>query len=180
MVRRWRLIGHFPILYNLPCEPTSSFLSPSAQVAAMMGGRLRNALSGGGPISSDVQTFVRTVFGCNMVQGYALTETCSIGCIQPMDDARDGIVGVPLSSVEIKLDSCTEVRPTLTHYPSPSPIDDARDGIVGVPLSSVEIAHAAVSRRPPISLYMIVARTEGDTNVCLSFTGHFLSPCANP
>jgi acyl-CoA synthetase (AMP-forming)/AMP-acid ligase II len=79
----------------------------------MMGGRLRNALSGGGPISADVQTFVRTVFGCNMVQGYALTETCSIGCIQPMDDPRNGIVGVPLSSVEIKLESCKEVRGSL-------------------------------------------------------------------
>jgi hypothetical protein len=30
MVRRWRLIGYFPILYNpfhLPCEPTTSSLS---------------------------------------------------------------------------------------------------------------------------------------------------------
>jgi hypothetical protein len=27
MVRRWRLIGFFPILYNLPCEPTRSPLS---------------------------------------------------------------------------------------------------------------------------------------------------------
>ena len=44
----------------------------------MMGGRLRNALSGGGPISGDVQTFVRTVFGCNMVQGYALTLTLTL------------------------------------------------------------------------------------------------------
>jgi len=76
---------------------------------AMMGGRLRLAISGGGPISSEVQTFIRTVFGCNLIQGYALTETCSVGTIQPQDDTRDGIVGVPLSSVEIKLDPCHSV-----------------------------------------------------------------------
>jgi hypothetical protein len=48
--------------------------------------------------------------------------------------------------------------------------------------SGWEIAHAAVSRRPPISLYTIVARTEGYTNavgLCPSLKRHFLSPRAN-
>jgi len=79
------------------------------KVAAMMGGRLRHALSGGGPISSDVQTFIRVVMGVEIVQGYGLTETCSMGCIQPFNDRRDGIVGVPLGCVEIKLGPCGEV-----------------------------------------------------------------------
>mmetsp|Transcript_19577 Transcript_19577/g.32893 ORF Transcript_19577/g.32893 Transcript_19577/m.32893 type:complete len:768 (+) Transcript_19577:99-2402(+) len=76
---------------------------------AMMGGRLRIGISGGGPISSEVQTFIRTVFGCNLIQGYALTETCSVGTIQPLEDTRNGIVGVPLSAIEIKLAPCESV-----------------------------------------------------------------------
>jgi len=79
------------------------------KVSAMMGGRLRNSISGGGPISSEVQTFIRTVFGTNMLQGYALTETCSVGTVQQDTDIRDGIVGVPLAPVEISLDSCLEI-----------------------------------------------------------------------
>jgi hypothetical protein len=49
-----------------------------------------------------------------------------------------------------------------------------------------EIAHGAVSRRPPISLDTIAARTEGYTHaakvwaLCPSFKGHFLSPRAKP
>eukprot|EP00854_Cymbomonas_tetramitiformis_P012982 gene12982-15344_t len=79
------------------------------KVKAMMGGRMRIALSGGGPVSSELQTFVRTVFCMPLIQGYALTETCSIGCIQDLADGRDGIVGAPLASVEMKLAPCGEV-----------------------------------------------------------------------
>ena len=46
-----------------------------------------------------------------------------------------------------------------------------------------EIAHAAVTRRPPISLNTIVDRTGGytyDVGVCPSFKGHFLSRRAKP
>lgn len=36
----------------------------------VVGGRLRLALSGGGPLNSEVQQFVRTCFGCPLFQGY--------------------------------------------------------------------------------------------------------------
>lgn len=38
--------------------------------AKVVGGRLRFALSGGGPLNSEVQVFIRTCFGCPLVQGY--------------------------------------------------------------------------------------------------------------
>jgi len=72
----------------------------------MLGGRLNLAVTGGGPISSEVQSFVRTAFGCNLVQGYALTETCACGTVQDKEDPDDGVVGPPLPCVEIKLRSC--------------------------------------------------------------------------
>jgi long-chain acyl-CoA synthetase len=36
----------------------------------VVGGRLRLAISGGGPLNSEVQIFIRTVFGCPLFQGY--------------------------------------------------------------------------------------------------------------
>ena len=79
------------------------------KVRAMLGGNLELAVSGGGALSSEVQTFVRTVFCCPMIQGYALTETCAGATVQTADDPRDGVVGPPLNSTEIRLRSCPEV-----------------------------------------------------------------------
>merc|ERR1711990_692541 len=41
----------------------------------MLGGRMGMSVTGGGPCSSDVQSFIRTAFMMPLVQGYALTET---------------------------------------------------------------------------------------------------------
>eukprot|EP00927_Polykrikos_kofoidii_P082202 TRINITY_DN8104_c0_g1_i1.p1 TRINITY_DN8104_c0_g1~~TRINITY_DN8104_c0_g1_i1.p1 ORF type:complete len:788 (-),score=119.27 TRINITY_DN8104_c0_g1_i1:103-2466(-) len=72
----------------------------------IVGGRLRFTASGGGPINGDVQSFISTVFGCNLKQGYALTETTCAGTSQAPNDPDTGNVGGPLSSVEIKVRSC--------------------------------------------------------------------------
>mmetsp|Transcript_23840 Transcript_23840/g.28795 ORF Transcript_23840/g.28795 Transcript_23840/m.28795 type:complete len:779 (-) Transcript_23840:454-2790(-) len=80
------------------------------KVKDMMGGRLKGAISGGGAISSEVQTFIRTVMCIPLVQGYGLTETSSCGTIQERDDPRDGVVGKPLAGLEIKLESTPDVK----------------------------------------------------------------------
>ena len=56
--------------------------------AKVVGGRLRLAISGGGPLNSDVQEFISTCFGIPMGQGYGLTETCAALTIQ--DVVTDG------------------------------------------------------------------------------------------
>jgi len=76
----------------------------------VVGGRLRLALSGGGPLNSDVQVFIRTCFGCPIIQGYGLTETCAGLTVQDTSDLRCGIAGKPIESVEVKLLSCPEIR----------------------------------------------------------------------
>jgi len=78
------------------------------KVQAMTGNRMKIGISGGGPISGDVQTFTRTVFGMPVIQGYALTETCCAGTVQSHTDGRNGVVGAPVASVEIRLVSCPE------------------------------------------------------------------------
>lgn len=75
----------------------------------VVGGKLRIALSGGGPLNSEVQVFIRTCFGCPLFQGYGLTETCAGLTIQAIDDLRPGIAGLPIPSVEVKLLSVTEI-----------------------------------------------------------------------
>jgi len=73
----------------------------------LLGGRMKMGISGGGPISADVQNFIRVGFQMPLIQGYALTETCCAGTIQNSKiDNRPGVVGGPLGSVEIKLNSC--------------------------------------------------------------------------
>jgi long-chain acyl-CoA synthetase len=68
------------------------------------------ALSGGGPLNSEVQVFIRTCFGCPLIQGYGLTETNAGLTVQAMDDLRSGIAGVPLPSVEVKLESTPDIK----------------------------------------------------------------------
>lgn len=75
----------------------------------VVGGRLRLAMSGGGPLNTEVQIFVRTCFGCPLFQGYGLTETCAGLSIQDSADLRTGIAGVPLASCEVKLESCPDI-----------------------------------------------------------------------
>lgn len=76
----------------------------------LVGGRLRLAVSGGGALNPSVQDFVRACFGCPLVQGYGLTETCAGLAIQDPTDTRSGIAGVPLSCNEVKLLSCPEFK----------------------------------------------------------------------
>jgi len=75
----------------------------------MIGGSMKFTLSGGGAISADVQEWVRAAFGCPLVQGYGLTETCGGATIQHPFDLAVGIAGSTLSSVEITLHSEPEI-----------------------------------------------------------------------
>jgi len=74
-----------------------------------VGGNMKAGLSGGGPLNSEVQEFIRVCFGIKFVQGYGLTETCAGLTLQAMDDLRPGVVGFPIPSVEVRLSSCPEI-----------------------------------------------------------------------
>jgi len=76
---------------------------------SLLGGNLKWALSGGGPLNPEVQEFIRVVFGVPLVQGYGLTETCAGLCIADPADDRPGVAGVPIASVEVKLESTPDV-----------------------------------------------------------------------
>nr|XP_019014904.1 uncharacterized protein I206_00991 [Kwoniella pini CBS 10737]OCF53685.1 hypothetical protein I206_00991 [Kwoniella pini CBS 10737] len=73
-----------------------------AKVKAATGGRLRLAISGGGPLSADTQRFLSTVL-VELIQGYGLTETCGMATICGPNFSPIGSVGVIGPSCEIKL-----------------------------------------------------------------------------
>jgi long-chain acyl-CoA synthetase len=78
------------------------------KIGEITGGRLKVAISGGGPLDKQVQEFCSVAI-CPVIQGYGLTETLGGNCIQPIGDTRTGVVGIPLSSVEVRLiDAVTE------------------------------------------------------------------------
>lgn len=78
--------------------------------AKALGGNMRQALSGGGPLNSEVHNFIRVCFGIPFSQGYGLTETNAGLTIQDWDDRRCGIAGVPIPSCEVKLVSVEDIR----------------------------------------------------------------------
>lgn len=80
------------------------------KLAAAVGGKMRIGISGGGPLNSEVQEFVRTAFGFKFFQGYGLTETCAGLTIQDTADLRFGIAGHPTACSEVKLESTPDVK----------------------------------------------------------------------
>ncbi|KAL3921704.1 MAG: hypothetical protein SGARI_006617, partial [Bacillariaceae sp.] len=74
-----------------------------------VGGNLKWALSGGGPLNGEVQEFIRVAFNLPLIQGYGLTETCAGLTIQAQEDMRPGVAGQPIPSAEVKLVSTPDV-----------------------------------------------------------------------
>lgn len=68
-----------------------------------LGGNVRAMLSGGAPLTPVVHKFLTCVFGCTIVQGYGLTETCAGATAGYLEDPSFGHVGAPMPCCEIKL-----------------------------------------------------------------------------
>jgi len=75
---------------------------------AALGGQVRFALSGGGPISDDLVRFLAAT-GLTVIQGYGLTETSGPATIDRPRDPRVGTVGRPLPGAETAIDDQGEV-----------------------------------------------------------------------
>ncbi|CAA6653874.1 unnamed protein product [Spirodela intermedia] len=74
------------------------------KVNARLGGRIRLIISGGAPISSELEEFLRVTSCSYFVQGYGLTETCGLSSVNIPDDmSMIGTVGVPSTYNEVRL-----------------------------------------------------------------------------
>ncbi|PHU10143.1 Long chain acyl-CoA synthetase 7, peroxisomal [Capsicum chinense] len=84
-----------------------------------LGGRVRILTSGASPLSPDVMEFLKVCFGCQVIEGYGMTETSCV--ISTMDDTDNltGHVGSPNPACEIKLVDVPEMSYTSEDEPHP-------------------------------------------------------------
>jgi long-chain acyl-CoA synthetase len=73
---------------------------------ALFGGRLRYFVSGGAPLSGELQDAFEKL-GFTVIQGYGLTETTPVLTVNPFRATRKNSVGKPIPGVEIKIDEAT-------------------------------------------------------------------------
>ncbi|CAL5097125.1 unnamed protein product [Urochloa decumbens] len=80
------------------------------KVKARLGGRLRLLISGGAPLSSEIEEFLRVTTCAYFIQGYGLTETLGPSTVCYIDDmSLVGSAGVPATYTEIRLEEVPEM-----------------------------------------------------------------------
>ncbi|GMH34445.1 hypothetical protein BSKO_02279 [Bryopsis sp. KO-2023] len=81
------------------------------KISRKFGGKIRLIVTGGAPISSQTEDFLRVCMESAVVQGYGLTETCAGSFISPPNDIKcAGTVGIPMASTEFRLESVPEMN----------------------------------------------------------------------
>jgi long-chain acyl-CoA synthetase len=70
-------------------------------VRELFGGRVRQAVSGAAPISREILEFFYAC-GVPVLEGWGMTETTGVGCVNTLDHVRFGTVGRPMPGVEVK------------------------------------------------------------------------------
>ncbi|KAI3951732.1 hypothetical protein MKW98_013790 [Papaver atlanticum] len=90
-------------------SPLSDLLA-FRKVKAKLGGRVRLIVSGGAPLSFELEEFLRVTSCAFFVQGYGLTETCGLSTIGfPDEMSLAGTVGVPSVFSEVRLKEVPEM-----------------------------------------------------------------------
>ncbi|MFZ0390663.1 MAG: long-chain fatty acid--CoA ligase [Calditrichia bacterium] len=73
-----------------------------------VGGRIRLFISGGAPLSRDINEFFNSA-GLVLLEGYGLTETSPVIAVNQAEKFKFGSVGLPLNNVEVAIDSDGEI-----------------------------------------------------------------------
>ncbi|XP_023756261.1 long chain acyl-CoA synthetase 1 [Lactuca sativa] len=119
----------FDILYNhklgwLKSGYKQNYASPFADMLAFrkirnrLGGRIRLIVSGGAPLSPEVEEFLRVTSCAFVLQGYGLTETCGLAAVAyPYEMSMVGSVGPPFVYTELRLEEVADMGYDPLAYP---------------------------------------------------------------
>ncbi|KAL0861816.1 hypothetical protein Bca101_040934 [Brassica carinata] len=90
-------------------SPMADFLA-FRKIRNQLGGRLRLLVSGGAPLSPEIEEFLRVTSCCFVIQGYGLTETLGGTTLgYPDEMCMLGTVGLPAVYNEIRLEEVPEM-----------------------------------------------------------------------
>jgi acyl-CoA synthetase (AMP-forming)/AMP-acid ligase II len=64
---------------------------------------LRALISGGAPVPAVVVEKYRTLTGCNLVEGFGMSETISATILNPLERNKLGSIGIPMVAVDIRV-----------------------------------------------------------------------------
>ncbi|NHM29235.1 AMP-dependent synthetase/ligase [Neobacillus terrae] len=79
-----------------------------SKVRKNLGGRIRGLISGGGALNPEIAKFFWAV-DIPVLEGYGLTETSPVICVNPMSRSKVGTVGKPLPNLDIHIAKDGEV-----------------------------------------------------------------------
>lgn len=90
------------VLEGVPTMYSALLNSPGADSADLS--RLRCCIVGGAPMPVEVLRSFEDQFGCEVYEGYGLSETAPIACFnQPGTPRRPGTIGIPVRGCELRL-----------------------------------------------------------------------------
>lgn len=93
-------VSHVPVLDQVVFK----------KVKDRLGGRVKIVISGGAPLASHVERFLKVTMCCPVSQGYGLTETCGASFVSnPAVPEEFETVGVPVAGLQLRLEAVKEM-----------------------------------------------------------------------
>lgn len=89
------------------------------KMKALLGGRIKVVATGSAPLSADTHAFIKACLGCDLIQGYGLTETSAGATVMELSDMSLGKVGSPLAGTLLRLVDWPEAGYFSTDKPNP-------------------------------------------------------------